>query len=103
MIEPGIDQISGLPRFGLNAAAIDRLTLNPKRVAAMGEGLRQVAALPDPVGETIESTVRPNGLRVSRVRVPLGVVFFIFVRAAAKSSGMCVHLLTFVEMLEAIL
>jgi glutamate-5-semialdehyde dehydrogenase len=63
---------------GLSAAMIDRLTLNPKRVAAMADGVRQVAALPDPVGETIRDWTRPNGLRIQKVRVPIGVVGIIY-------------------------
>ena len=66
------------PEYGLTAAEIDRLRLTPARLSDIAAALRDVALLPDPVGETIESTVRPNGLRVSRVRVPLGVVFFIY-------------------------
>ncbi len=70
--------VEAAPGFGLNAAAIDRLTLNPKRIKAAAEGLRQVAALPDPVGEVREATQRPNGLQILKVGVPLGVVFFIY-------------------------
>lgn len=66
------------PGYGLNAAAVDRLTLNPKRVDAIRQALVEVAHLPDPVGEVIESSRRPNGLEVTRVRVPLGVIFMIF-------------------------
>ncbi len=66
------------PEYGLTSAEIDRLRLTTSRLQSMAGALREVALLPDPIGETIESTVRPNGLRVSRVRVPLGVVFFIF-------------------------
>lgn len=66
------------PGYGLTAAEIDRLRLTTSRVESIARGLREVALLPDPVGETIDSTIRPNGLRISRVRVPLGVVFFIF-------------------------
>lgn len=66
------------PEYGLTAAAIDRLRLNPARIEAIAASLGDVAQLPDPVGELIESSVRPNGLRISRVRVPLGVVFFIY-------------------------
>ena len=62
----------------MNSAAIDRLTLNRKRLEAIAAALHEVAALPDPVGEIIDSNVRPNGLLVTRVRVPLGVVFFIY-------------------------
>jgi glutamate-5-semialdehyde dehydrogenase len=63
---------------GLNAAMIDRLTLNPKRIAAMAEGVRQVAELPDPVGEIIRDWTRPNGLRIQKVRVPIGTVGIIY-------------------------
>jgi glutamate-5-semialdehyde dehydrogenase len=70
--------VAAAPQFGLNAAAIDRLTLNPKRIASAAEGLRQVAALPDPVGEVREATLRPNGLQVLKIGVPLGVVVFIY-------------------------
>lgn len=66
------------PVYGLTEAAIDRLRLDEKRVAAMAKGMREVAALPDPVGEIIEGGVRPNGLEISKVRVPLGTVFFIY-------------------------
>jgi glutamate-5-semialdehyde dehydrogenase len=78
LLEANARDIAAAPGFGLNAAAIDRLTLNPKRIAAAAEGLRQVAALSDPVGEVRESTQRPNGLQVLKVGVPLGVVFFIY-------------------------
>ena len=64
--------------YGLNAAAIDRLKLNPARLDGIASALREVASLPDPIGELLDSNVRPNGLLVTRVRVPLGVVFFIY-------------------------
>jgi glutamate-5-semialdehyde dehydrogenase len=63
---------------GLSAAMLDRLTLNPKRIAAMAEGIRQVATLPDPVGETIREWTRPNGLHIRKVRVPIGVIGIIY-------------------------
>ena len=63
---------------GLSGAMIDRLTLNPKRIAAMADGIRQVAALPDPVGQVITQWTRPNGLRISKIRVPIGVVGIIY-------------------------
>jgi glutamate-5-semialdehyde dehydrogenase len=63
---------------GLSVAMIDRLTLNPKRLAAMADGIRQVASLPDPVGEIIRDWTRPNGLRIQKVRVPIGVVGIIY-------------------------
>src|SRR4029077_10053648 len=70
--------VDAAPGYGLNAAAIDRLTLNAKRIDEMARGLREVAALPDPVGEVIASSRRPNGLEVTEVRVPLGVIFMIY-------------------------
>ena len=63
---------------GLSAAAIDRLTLSEARIKAMAEGVREVAALPDPVGELMRRWTRPNGLEISKVRVPIGVVGIIF-------------------------
>ena len=63
---------------GLSSAMIDRLTLNKKRLTAMADGIRQVAELSDPVGEIIKNWTRPNGLRISKVRVPIGVVGIIY-------------------------
>ena len=62
----------------LSAAMIDRLTLDAKRVAKMAEGIREVAALPDPVGEILRDWTRPNGLRIQKKRVPIGVVGIIY-------------------------
>jgi glutamate-5-semialdehyde dehydrogenase len=79
-------------REGLSATALDRLRLTRGRIAAMAEGLRQVAGLPDPVGEVVEGYVRPNGLRVSRVRVPLGVVAVIYENrpnVTSDAAGLC--------------
>jgi len=70
--------LAAAPGFGLAAAAIDRLTLDKKRVAGIAAGVEAVADLPDPVGEVLEETTRPNGLVVRKIRVPLGVVFFIY-------------------------
>lgn len=63
---------------GMNDSLLDRLRLTSERIAGMADGIRQVAALADPVGEIIEGSVRPNGMRISRVRVPLGVVGIIY-------------------------
>ena len=63
---------------GLSGAMIDRLTLTPARLEAMATGIREVAALADPVGGTIKDWTRPNGLRISKVRVPIGVVGIIY-------------------------
>ncbi len=65
-------------RDGVSPTVIDRLRLDAPRVAAMAGGLRNVAGLPDPVGEVIDGWVRPNGLAIRRVRVPLGVVAIIY-------------------------
>ena len=66
------------PSLGLNTAAIDRLTLNPKRLAGISQALVDIAHLSDPIGEVVTSSRRPNGLDVTQIRVPLGVVFMIY-------------------------
>lgn len=63
---------------GLTSSMVERLTLNPKRVQAMAEGVRQVASLEDPVGTIIKEWTRPNGLRISKVRAPIGVIGIIY-------------------------
>lgn len=63
---------------GMRDSLLDRLRLTPERIAGMADGIRQVAALADPIGEIIEGSVRPNGMKIQRVRVPLGVVGIIF-------------------------
>jgi glutamate-5-semialdehyde dehydrogenase len=63
---------------GLNKAALDRLQLDDARVEAMAQGVEQIAALPDPIGTVIAAWTRPNGLRIERVRVPLGVIGIIY-------------------------
>ncbi|MGE8679920.1 MAG: gamma-glutamyl-phosphate reductase, partial [Achromobacter marplatensis] len=63
---------------GLEPALLDRLTLSDKTLAHMAEGLRQIAALPDPIGSITATTVRPNGMRVAQMRVPLGVIGIIY-------------------------
>ncbi|MBR6915270.1 MAG: glutamate-5-semialdehyde dehydrogenase, partial [Clostridia bacterium] len=86
---------------GMNEALIDRLTLTDKRIDGMADGVLQVASLPDPVGETVERFERPNGLKIRKVKVPLGVIGMIYearpnvtVDAAALTlkSGNCVLL-----------
>src|SRR5260370_34638764 len=67
-----------LESSGLEGAMRDRLLLTPKRIAEMSQALRDVASLDDPVGETIKEWIRPNGLRIRKVRVPLGVVGIIY-------------------------
>ena len=75
-----------------NRAFLDRLTLTDSRLEEMASGLRQVAALPDPVGETVEVWRRPSGLEIARVRVPLGVIGFIYEsrpNVTADAAGLC--------------
>ena len=77
---------------GAAPTALDRLRLDQARVTAMADGLRQVAALADPVGEVVEGSVRPNGLRVERVRVPLGVIGIIYENrpnVTSDAAGLC--------------
>ncbi len=77
---------------GMTSALVDRLTLNEKRILAMAEGLREVAALPDPIGEVVEGWTRPNGLRIQKVRVPLGVIGIIYEarpNVTADAAGLC--------------
>lgn len=77
---------------GVSPTVVDRLRLDEKRVASMAAGLRQVASLPDPVGEVLDGWVRPNGLRISRVRVPLGVVAIIYENrpnVTSDAAGLC--------------
>ncbi len=77
---------------GLDAAALDRLTLTPARIAAMAEGLRQIAALPDPIGEVNGLKYRPSGIQVGQMRVPLGVVGIIYEsrpNVTADAAGLC--------------
>jgi glutamate-5-semialdehyde dehydrogenase len=63
---------------GQTPAEVDRMTLNPARLRHLADSVRQVAALPDPLGEVLEESVRPNGLRLRKVRVPIGVIGVIF-------------------------
>ena len=78
---------------GLSVAMLDRLTLNAKRIAEMAAALRQVATLDDPVGEITEMRTRPNGIRVGRMRVPIGVIGIIYEsrpNVTADAGALCV-------------
>jgi glutamate-5-semialdehyde dehydrogenase len=79
--------------FGLTDAQIDRLRLDEDRIAGIAEGLRSVAALPDPIGEVLDGFTRPGGLKILKRRVPLGVVFFIYEsrpNVTADAAAICV-------------
>jgi glutamate-5-semialdehyde dehydrogenase len=78
---------------GHSRAFLDRLTLTEPRIEEMASGLRQIAALPDPVGAVVESWRRPSGLEIARVRVPLGVIGFIYEsrpNVTADAVGLCI-------------
>ena len=86
------DDVARAEAAGTTATVVDRLRLSEARIEAMAAGLRKVAALPDPVGEVTDGWVRPNGLRVERVRVPLGVVAIIYENRPNVTSdafGLC--------------
>ncbi len=77
---------------GLSSAMIDRLTLNTDRIEGMAQGLREVAALPDPVGDVQRMWKRPNGLQIGRIRVPIGVIGFIYEsrpNVTVDAAGLC--------------
>ncbi|WP_455210745.1 glutamate-5-semialdehyde dehydrogenase [Kaarinaea lacus] len=77
---------------GLDEALLDRLALNEERIAGMAEGLRQIAALPDPVGEISALNYRPSGIQVGKMRVPLGVIGIIYEsrpNVTADAAGLC--------------
>jgi glutamate-5-semialdehyde dehydrogenase len=78
ILEANGRDLAAAPGFGLAPAAIDRLALDDRRIEGIASGVEAVAALPDCVGELIEESVRPGGLVVRKVRVPLGVIFFIY-------------------------
>src|SRR6059036_2051395 len=80
-------------RGRVTKAFLDRLTLTEARIEEMAQGLREIATLPDPVGAVVESWRRPNGIEISRVRVPLGVIGFIYEsrpNVTADAAGLCI-------------
>ena len=92
LLEANRTDVAAATRNGLSAALIDRLSLSDARIEAMARGLDEIAALPDPVGETIAQWRRPNGLEISQVRVPLGVVGVIYEsrpNVTADAAGLC--------------
>ena len=79
-------------KMGLTSAMLDRLKLDDKRIAAMAKGLREVAALPDPVGRLLDERVRPNGLKLRKVSTPIGVVVIIYEsrpNVTADAASLC--------------
>src|SRR5579863_4320704 len=79
-------------KMGLSSAMLDRLKLDDKRIACMAKGLREVAALPDPVGRTLDERVRPNGLKLRKISTPIGVVVIIYEsrpNVTADAASLC--------------
>ena len=92
VLKANAEDVASATEAGLAPSALDRLRLDPDRIAAMADGLEAVARLADPVGEVVDGWVRPNGLRVERVRVPLGVVGVIYENrpnVTADAAGLC--------------
>ncbi len=92
IISANQQDIEAAPGFGLSDAQIDRLRLDTGRIQSIAAALDEIARLPDPIGETIEAATRPNGLQISKVRVPLGVVFFVYEsrpNVTADASAIC--------------
>ena len=92
LIEENKKDMDAGRRDGLDAALLDRLLLNAERIADMAEGLRQIAKLPDPVGEITDLNYQPSGIQVGRMRVPLGVIGIIYESrpdVTADAAGLC--------------
>ncbi len=92
LLEANRGDVERATASGDGGAFIDRLTLTPARIEAMATGVEEIAALPDPVGESISAWRRPNGLEIAQVRVPIGVVFTIYEsrpNVTADSAALC--------------
>jgi glutamate-5-semialdehyde dehydrogenase len=92
ILEANVEDLDGAAAEGMEPGPLDRLKLTDARLESMADGLRKVAALDDPVGEVLEAWVRPNGLRIERIRVPLGVVAIIYENrpnVTSDAAGLC--------------
>ena len=92
ILEANAQDLDAARAKGRDAAFLDRLTLTGPAIASMAKGLREIAALPDPVGQVMDRWTRPNGLEISRIRVPLGVVGIIYEsrpNVTADAAGLC--------------
>src|SRR3982074_1262136 len=78
ILSANAEDLAAAKQAGIGAALLDRLALDPKRLEAVARGLEDIAAQPDPVGRTLAEWTRPNGLRIARVSVPLGVIGIIY-------------------------
>ena len=93
IIAANAKDLEAAPDFGLNAAAVDRLRLDSARIIAMAQGVRQVADLTDPCGEILREWTRPNGMKIAKIRVPIGVVGIIYEsrpNVTADAAVLCV-------------
>ncbi len=93
IVAANVRDLQAAPGYGLNAAAVDRLKLDTARIHAMATGVREVAALPDPCGEIIRQWTRPNGMQITKLRVPIGVVGIIYEsrpNVTADAAVLCV-------------
>src|SRR5438067_7940666 len=92
ILDANAQDVERAQRDGVTPTIVDRLRLNDARIEGMANGLRKVAALPDPVGEIVEGWTRPNGLVIEKVRVPLGVVAIVYENRPNVTSdafGLC--------------
>ncbi|HEX6003462.1 MAG TPA: glutamate-5-semialdehyde dehydrogenase [Burkholderiales bacterium] len=92
LLEANARDLAAAKAKKLDAALLDRLTLNRRTIEAMTDGLRQIAALPDPVGEIVNLKYRPSGIQVGQMRVPLGVIGIIYEsrpNVTADAAGLC--------------
>jgi glutamate-5-semialdehyde dehydrogenase len=90
--EANTSDMDAAAKSGLSNAMLDRLKLDDKRIAAMAKGLREVAALPDPVGRVLDDRTRPNGLRLQKIATPIGVVVIIYEsrpNVTADAASLC--------------
>ena len=92
ILEENEKDLQAAKENGMHEGLIDRLRLTKERIEGIAEGLRQIVELPDPIGEVLEESVRPNGLSISKVRVPLGVIGIIYEsrpNVTADAFGLC--------------
>jgi len=93
LLEANARDLAEAKRKKLGSAMVDRLTLTPGMIGAMADGLRQIAALPDPIGAVVNERTRPSGIKVAQMRVPLGVVGIIYEsrpNVTADAAGLCI-------------
>src|ERR1700678_2958835 len=92
ILEANAEDMEAAAQAGLSNAMLDRLKLDDKRIASMSRGVREVAALPDPVGRILDDRVRPNGLRLQKISPPIGVIVIIYEsrpNVTADAASLC--------------